>query len=96
MTFPQRGYPRLAALMGKEKDVAIFRRFDNLSILCLLSLQAEIIQMEKELMIAYRVEDEAVAQELAHSANFRLARDSNSEQHRKLKALQEKLKEYSQ
>lgn len=84
--------------MSKEKDVAIFRRFDNLSILCLLSLQAEIIQMEKELMIAYRVEDEdeAVAQEVAHSANFRLARDSNSEQHYKLKALRELLKEYSQ
>jgi hypothetical protein len=82
--------------MSKEKDVAIFRRFDNLSILCLLSLQAEIIQMEKELMIAYRVEDEAVDQEAANSANFRLARDSGSEQHRKLKALREMIKEYSQ
>lgn len=96
MTSPQRGYPRLAALMSKEKDVAIFRRFDNLSILCLLSLQAEIIQMEKELMIAYRVEDEAVPQEVAHSANFHLACENNCEQHRKLKMLREMLKEYSQ
>ena len=86
----------MAALMSREKDVAIFRRFDNLNILCLLSLQSEIIHMEKELMIAYCVEDEAVAQDVAHSANFRLARDSNGEQHHKLKALRELLKEYSQ
>jgi len=47
-THPQRGYPRLADLMGKEKDIAIFRRFDDLNILSLLSLQAEIVQLEKE------------------------------------------------
>lgn len=82
--------------MSEDKDIAIFRRFDHLSILCLLSLQAEIIQMEKELMISYGLEDQAWTQVAAHSTNFRMARDSNSEQHQKLKSLRELLKEYSQ
>ncbi|KXX80329.1 hypothetical protein MMYC01_204684 [Madurella mycetomatis] len=51
MEYPQDSYPRLATLMGKEKDIAIFRRFDDLNILCLLSLQAEIVQLEKEFRI---------------------------------------------
>ncbi|KAK4183289.1 hypothetical protein QBC35DRAFT_535841 [Podospora australis] len=43
-----RGYPRLAALMSSEKDVAILRRFDRANILCLLSLQSEVMELEKE------------------------------------------------
>ena len=95
--YPQRGYPRLAALMGKERDIAIFRRFDDLNILCLLSLQAEIVQREKEFKIeCYADDTNGRGQAPKYSSNFRLARDNNSDQHVKLKVIRELVREYSQ
>jgi len=83
--------------MGKEKSTAIFRRFDDLNMLCLLSLQAEIMQLEKE----YRDEcygDDTNGQGKAkqYTSNFKLARDCNSEQHTRLKVIRELLREYSE
>lgn len=82
--------------MGKERNVAIFRRFDDLSILCLLSLQAEIVQLEKEFKIECSADD-ANGQYPAseYSSNFLLARKNSSEQHTKLKAIRDLIREYS-
>ena len=44
-----RGYPRLAALMGSYQETAIFRRFGKLNMLNLLSLQAELTDLEVQL-----------------------------------------------
>lgn len=83
--------------MGKERNIAIFRRFDDLSILCLLSLQAEIVQLEKEFKIECSADDTNGRHPASeYSSNFRLARDNKSEQHIKLKAIRELIKEYSQ
>ncbi|KAI4917702.1 hypothetical protein J4E85_009794 [Alternaria conjuncta] len=46
---PPKGYPKLAILMGEDPDVAIFRRFGALNALVLMRLQAELIEIEKEL-----------------------------------------------
>ncbi len=97
MDYPQRGYPILAALMAKERNIAIFRRFDDLNILCLLALQAEIVQREKEFKIeCYADDTNGYSWAPRYSSNFRLARDSSSEQHAKLKIIRELVREYSQ
>jgi hypothetical protein len=47
------GYSRLAALMGKHPDFAIFRRFSAMNSLNLLCLQGELTHLQTELeMIA--------------------------------------------
>jgi len=43
------GYPKLTILMGEFPDVAIFRRFGALTMLNLMRLQAELIEIEEEL-----------------------------------------------
>lgn len=74
MAYSQRRYPRLAALMGKEKNVAIFRRFDDLNILCLLSLQAEIVQLEKEFKMECIADDTTrLPPASEYSSNFKLS-----------------------
>ncbi|KAH8675104.1 hypothetical protein BGZ61DRAFT_555030 [Ilyonectria robusta] len=105
MGYQPKGYPRLANLMAREKDVAIFRRFDSLNILSLLALQAEIVQLEVELRITTRADDDIVhsastaqgdqAVSPSHYAgNFRLSRDSNSHQFQLLEKIRGKLREY--
>ena len=105
MTYEPTGYFKLASLMSREKDVAIFRRFDDLNILSLLELQAEIVDLEKDLRRQRRA-DETMgngAQQQPpgqpdpsyYSGNFKLSRESNSGQYSKLKSIREKLKEYS-
>ncbi|MCJ1336571.1 hypothetical protein MMC09_001847 [Bachmanniomyces sp. S44760] len=43
------GYPRLANLVGRKPEVAIFRRFGALNVENLLFLQAELVTLEQEL-----------------------------------------------
>ena len=43
------GYPSLAALVGKDDDFPIFRKFRYLNARNLLYLQAELIHLENEL-----------------------------------------------
>lgn len=46
---PVEGYDKLAAMMGLDQGLAIFRRFANLNAKNLLYLQAEIANLEAEL-----------------------------------------------
>lgn len=39
-------YHRLVKIMGKEKNLAIFRRFDEINLLQLMALQAEIVELQ--------------------------------------------------
>ncbi|TEA19946.1 hypothetical protein C8034_v004271 [Colletotrichum sidae] len=107
MGYQPRGYARLANLMAKEKDVAIFRRFDNLNLLSLLSLQAEIVQLEVELRIAMRADEDFGGSSTAspqvsghhvdtsvYSGNFRLSRQADSRQYQILDKIRGKLKDY--
>ena len=98
MAYQPKGYPRLANLMSNEKDVAIFRCFDELNILSLLALQAEITDLEKDLRREYRIEEttkNAQSNLILDSENFKQSREGNSEQYQKLKSIRDKLKEYS-
>src|SRR5215471_5801210 len=97
MTYPQRGYPRLAVLTGNEKDVTIFRRFDDLNIPSLLAIQSEIIELEKDFRRECHPNDLAGdGQEASlYSRNFKLSRVGNSEQYQKLRIISNRLREYS-
>ena len=97
MAYEPKGYHRLASLMSNDKDVAIFHRFDDLNILSLLALQAEIIDLEKDLRRECRIEDMMSngPDPVYYSENFKLSREGNSEQYRKLTDIRNRLKEYS-
>jgi hypothetical protein len=47
--YKSRGYQKLAYLMGKDPEVAIFRKFGWMSTLALMKLQAELAEKEREL-----------------------------------------------
>ncbi|KAH0434544.1 hypothetical protein CcaCcLH18_05287 [Colletotrichum camelliae] len=100
MGYQPKGYPRLASLMAKEKEVAIFRRFDHLNLLSLLSLQAEIVNLEAELRVASRADDAStqVAQAIntsQYAKNFKILRESGSSHYKILEKIREKLREYN-
>ncbi|KAI8274565.1 hypothetical protein K4K60_009561 [Colletotrichum sp. SAR11_57] len=86
--------------MAKENEVAIFRRFDHLNFLSLLSLQSEIIQLEVELRIVSRVDDDEAQRGLSidtsqYAKNFKILRESGSSQYTLLEKLRGRLREYN-
>ena len=93
---PQSGYRRLVALMCQDKNAAILRRFDDINLLCLLKLQAEIVELrQKFYRTCYVDELEGDEDERAFSANFEKSRDGNSEQFQILEKLETRLAKYS-
>ena len=75
------------SLMSNEKDEAIFRRLDELNLLSLLALQADIIDMEKDLRREWRIDGAASrgselqqSNLVLNSENFIQYRESNSVQ----------------
>lgn len=95
-----RGYPKLATFMSFHPDTAIFRRFDHLNMMNLLSLQAELMDLEVHLQ-NIRSEDETSGDPLRmlHAVNFHEMRQSKKEgddlQWRILLDIRAKLQEYS-
>jgi hypothetical protein len=53
------GYKKLASLMGQNPEVAIFRRFNTLNARNLLYLQAELVDLEKRLEEASKLDEES-------------------------------------
>lgn len=101
MSYQPKGYPRLASLMAREKEVAIFRRFDYLNYLSLLSLQSEIVNLEAELRVASRADDASTQGAQAintsqYAKNFKILRESGSSQYTILEKIRQKLREYSE
>lgn len=95
-----RGYHRLADLMGPYQETAIFRRFGPLNMLNLLSLQAELVDMEVEFRDIWADDEQSsVFDEKNFSTYFRNLRQSegnpNDEQVRMLQRIRQKLHEYS-
>jgi hypothetical protein len=95
----QDGYHRLATLMTKEQSLAIFRRFDFVNVLCLLSLQAEIQELQSafdDLCKRDRFSGDPEKQIYSHWFKaLKDGEDGSSHQYKKLKELREKVKEYS-
>lgn len=100
-SFPSsQGYHKLATLMGNYRRVAIFRRFGALNMLNLLSLQAELVELEvhfKDVCAEDNESNDPVEQNF--SKYFHELRKSenkaNDEQYQMLLTLRKKLQEYS-
>jgi hypothetical protein len=95
------GYSRLAALMGKHHDLAIFRRFAVLNAKSLLCMQGELVHLEAELkMIALKNRDSEDPQKIdfEYSISALMGPHTSEDGHEhwaKVLEIREKLKEYS-
>jgi hypothetical protein len=67
----KQGYQKLALLMTSQEDIAMFRRFTNLNMLNLISLQAELIELENNVSIICE-QLELSEHNTQYSANFNL------------------------
>lgn len=100
-TPPPEGYHKLADLMSQYSETAIFRRFSSLSMLSILSLQAELVELQDDFRIICREDDsDASSPDKDFSRYFhklRASRDGvNDEQLKHLRAIRMKLAEYSE
>jgi len=98
--FPLAGYRKLAVLMGMQNStIPIFRRFGSLNMLNLMSLQAELLELQQIFVDQCSVDDGMrLRQHLAFS--FMDLRDKDEagalrEQWECFLPIREKLKEYS-
>ncbi|CAD0089284.1 unnamed protein product [Aureobasidium mustum] len=85
------GYHRLADLMGRYPETAIFRRFSSLNMINLLSLQAELIELRENCEDVWakdggldNIDEEKLSTFLKDSSQYKL-----------LLKLRKKLREYS-
>lgn len=98
---PERGYPKLATIMGPYKGMALFKRFAALNARNLLYMQAELLELQRQLDMAasfdreegYSYDVEALA--LIKSDEEDEEQDDASQWQLFLK-IRRKLKEYSQ
>ena len=94
------GYPTFAAFIAKDKDAAIYRRFENLSARNLLYLQSELHDLERQLEDIDREDAKDIENELAQRAATHWThyeQDSNEQAQRRRKlqrTIKEKIKEY--
>jgi hypothetical protein len=94
------GYPRLACHMNAHPSSSIFRRFGSLNYRNLLYLQAELAQLEEQLL---RVEQEDKVSNVGKAAQYSKnwywlsysAQDGYPKQLLTVQRIQEKLKQYS-
>lgn len=95
------GYSRLAGLMGKHHDLAIFRRFAVLNAKSLLFMQGELVHLEAELkMIALKNRETEDPQKVdfEYSISALMGPHTSEDGHEhwaKILEIREKLKEYS-
>ncbi|EXJ91862.1 hypothetical protein A1O3_00412 [Capronia epimyces CBS 606.96] len=90
----QKGYHRLATLMTRDESLAIFRKYDFANAISLLSLQAEVQELEAEFLDQCR-RDKATDRPFSNSFKT-LREDGNggSEQNQKLQALRKGVGQY--
>ncbi len=97
VAYKPQGYPRLAGIMTRDKSTAIFRRFDDLTLLNLLSLQAEIVDLQKHFRLQCELDDNSkVGNEKEYSQYFLKLHNSDGDQLRKLREIGEKIQKYSE
>ncbi|KAH0551432.1 hypothetical protein GP486_007354 [Trichoglossum hirsutum] len=100
-TVERQGYHKLAAIMGPHSEMAIFRRFSALGMLDLLSLQAELMELEVKFRDICKEDDmSAVGDDKLHSLYFHALRKSeggdNDEQYQMLVQIRVKLRAYNE
>ena len=98
--YKPQGYHKLAALMAEDNSIAIFRCFDYINMLSLLSLQAEIIDLQGHFRYQCQLDDNSLdVDEKSYSQWFlklQESQGSDADQYRMLKELRGKVKEYSE
>ncbi|KAL9036090.1 MAG: hypothetical protein Q9180_004498, partial [Flavoplaca navasiana] len=93
-------YNRLAALIGKYQELAIFRRFQTLNAKSLLYMQAELLNLENELK-SIEFDDQSskdIHRASLHTSVFDLKESSGSEhqlQWNKAMEIRDKLERYN-
>jgi hypothetical protein len=95
-----KGYNKLASLMGPNSEVAIFRRFGSLNMFSLLSMQAELMELERKFTDVYLDDSasdiEPVKRFCRHFAKLRASKGTDDDfQLQMLESIQIKLAEYS-
>lgn len=95
-----KGYHRLAAVIAADNSGAIFRSFDYLNALSLLSLQAEITELQAHFQYQCSADDRSTDEdEKLYSQWFLKLRESkerSGDQYAMLETLRERLSEYSE
>ncbi|USP77434.1 hypothetical protein yc1106_04708 [Curvularia clavata] len=94
------GYNKLAKLMGKHTEMAIFRRFGSLNMINLLYLQAELMDLERKYEVAYCEDAKSSVESVRSFCNdFAKLRSSKSigypDQLNQLLNISDKLEKYS-
>lgn len=94
-TAKEPGYHTLASLMGRGGEYAIFRKFSSLNMLNLMSMQAELLELEEEYKrVLFR--NEKAPDGVALVASFKNLRQAEqSEQKKVMDKIRLKLDEYS-
>lgn len=94
----RQGYPKLAKVFGRNQEHAIFRRFGPLAMLNLMSLQAEILDLEKELENITEQDDKTNDPDVSlYSRSFyhlRCSQPPNHLQRELLETTRQKLEQY--
>jgi hypothetical protein len=94
------GYQRLASIMARDRSLAIFRRFDDVLLLSLLSLQAEILEKCQLFRRQCELDESSKDPQRMDYSKYFLAlhnsKSSNGAQLDLLIDLRTKLKEYSE
>lgn len=98
-TMHSNGYYRLAELMNSSPDTTIFRRFNQLNLMNLLGLQAELIDLQRQWKNLYtdpEIQADFDEEEKLFAVNFQKLLASEDSRHLTvLKRTREVLKEYS-
>jgi len=97
---PPKGYPEVATLMGNHPELAMVRRFRGLNARNLLYLQAELVQIENDLLKCEKEDanDKVDIRKQNFSKNFAwvLRNKKENKQYTLIQSMREKLKEYSE
>lgn len=99
MSYKPQGYHRLANVMSKDNSIAIFRRFDDINMLNLLSLQAEIFDLQNCFKLQCQIDDNSTDPNKQEFSKYFLglhrSKGKDNQQYAMLLELREKMKEYS-
>ncbi|KAH4938423.1 hypothetical protein HBI79_053650 [Parastagonospora nodorum] len=95
-----KGYNKLASLMGPNSEVAIFHRFGSLNMFSLLSMQAELTELERKFTDIYLDDSASDIEPVNHFCrNFAKLRASEGTEHdfqlQMLESIKTKLAEYN-
>jgi hypothetical protein len=96
-SYKPQGYHRLAQVMGRSGELAMFRKFNDSNMLSLMSLQAELVELRDD-FYAIATDDDKRGHDFDRNfaALFASKHQANNFQYEKLAIIRDKTKEYSQ